>query len=308
MPPNPFLERTWLLLGTGLALGLAMPLGKLAGEGGVGALSFALLPAGGAALVLSLLAWRQHGWPASPARLFRFGAVAGLLGNAVPNTLTAWLSLTAGASFTGFAYTLPPVFTLGLLLLLRWERWQVTRAGAVALGLAGALWLVIVRMQAGQMTGTAGVLLLLVPLAIGAGNVYRFRWLPPDAPSTWMGAAAALGAFGWLLPAWALAPEPFSSLGEDGLIYLAFQVLAAAIGLSLFFQLQLRSEPVTMSFVGYVIALAAALSSALLLNERLPLQLMPAALLIGTGFWLVQRAPSTIQATTNESTRDPARG
>jgi drug/metabolite transporter (DMT)-like permease len=73
------------------------------------------------------------------------------------------------------------------------------------------------------------------------------------------------------------------------------QVLAAAAGLTLFFQLQLRSEPVTMSFVGYVIALTAVLSGALLLGERLPLQLLPAALLIALGFWLIQRSDTSNQ-------------
>lgn len=300
-------KSTWLLLGTGLALGLGMPLGKLAGEAGIGALSFALLPAVGAALMLSALAWRQHGLPTAPGRLFRFGAVAGLLGNAVPNTLTAWLSLNAGAGFTGLAYTLPPAFTLGLLLLLRWERWQAMRACAVVLGLAGALWLVIARMRTGQLTGGAALLLLVVPLAIGAGNVYRFRNLPRHSPPMWIGAAAAVGASAWLFPAWMVAPAALNALGREGFIYLACQVLAATVGLTMFFKLQMLSEPVTMSFVGYVIALAAVVTGALLLGERLPVQLLPATLLIGLGFWLVQRAPSITKEQANESTRHSAR-
>ncbi|MFG6433067.1 DMT family transporter [Roseateles sp. LYH14W] len=294
MSPLKLWERSWLLLATGVALGLSMPLGKLAGEAGVGALSFALMPAGGAALLLTVLAWRQSGWPADPARLLGFGAVAGLLGNAIPNTLTAWLSHSAGAGLTGLAYTLPPVFTLGLMLLFRWERWQELRVVAVLLGLTGAIWLVSARVQGGTLAVGSALLLLAVPMAIGAGNVFRARYLPPGVSPLWMGAAAASGAFAWLLPAWLLAPASFSAVTGPGLTYLFLQVLMAAIGLTLFFQLQLRSEPVTMSFVGYVIALTAVLSSTLLLGEHLPPQLLPAAALIGSGFWLIQRkVPST---------------
>jgi drug/metabolite transporter (DMT)-like permease len=272
-----------------------MPLGKLAGGAGVGALSFALIPAGGAALVLGVLAWCQHGRPLRLARLMGFGAVAGLLGNAIPNSLTAWLSHSAGAGFTGLAYTLPPVFTLGLLLVLQWERWQPLRALAVGLGLSGAVWLVGARAHGGQLTDGAALLVLAVPLAIATGNVFRARYLPSGVPPLWMGASTAMGAFAWLLPAWVLAPSGFNAISTDGTVFLALQVLAAAAGLTLFFQLQLRSEPVTMSFVGYVIALTAVLSGALLLGERLPLQLLPAALLIALGFWLIQRSDTSNQ-------------
>ena len=296
MHRHKFWEGTWLLLSTGVALGLGLPLGKLAGEAGVGALSFALLPAGGAALLLTALAWRQHGRPAGLARLLGFGAVAGLLGNAIPNTLTAWLAHGAGAGLTGLAFTLPPVFTLGILLLLRWERWQFVRALAVGLGLAGAAWLVGAPVLGGQLAGGVAMLLLAVRLAIGAGNVFRARYLPRDVPPLWMGAAAAIGAVAWLLPAWAMAPARFSAVSGDGALFLGLQVLAAAGGLWLFFQLQLRSEPVTMSFVGYVIALTAVLTGALLLDERLPPQLLPAALLIGSGFWLIQRSAVVVKA------------
>lgn len=286
---------TALMVATGMALGLAMPMGKLAGEAGVGALSFALVPAGGAALVLGVLAWCRHGRPHQLARLMRFGAVAGLLGHAIPNSMTAWFSHSAGAGFTGLAYTLPPVFTLGLLLALQWERWQPLRALAVALGLSGAVWLVGARVHGGQLTGPAALLVLAVPLAVAAGNLFRARCLPSGIPPLWMGAATAACAFAWLLPSWALAPSAFNALSPDGTAILALQVLVAAAGLGLFFQLQLRSEPVTMSFVGYVIALTAVVSGALLFGERLPLKLLPAALLIAAGYWLVQRTAAPRQ-------------
>ena len=236
-----------LLVATGVALGLGLPLGKLAVGAGVGPLSFALLPALGAAL---LLAWRQHGHPNAPGRLLRFGLVPGLLGNAIPNTLTAWLAYTAGAGFTGLAYTLPPAFTLGMLLALRLERWHMLRALAVGVGMLGALWLV---------------------------------------------AALCGGAFLWSLLAWLMAPATYSDLAWEGMPYLLVQIPMAALSAALFFLLQTRTEPVTMSFVGYVITLTAEIAGALVLDERLPLQLLPAAALIGIGFWLIQQAAPTVK-------------
>ena len=50
-----------------------------------------------------------------------------------------------------------------------------------------------------------------------------------------------------------------------------------------------------MSFVGYVITLTAVIAGALVLDERLPLQLLPAAALIGIGFWLIQQAAPTVK-------------
>ena len=51
----------------------------------------------------------------------------------------------------------------------------------------------------------------------------------------------------------------------------------------------------TVSFVGYVITLTAEIAGALVLDERLPLQLLPAAALIGIGFWLIQQAAPTVK-------------
>ena len=194
-----------LLVDTGVALGMGLPLGKLAAGAGVGPISFALLPALGAALLLTALDWHQHGHPNAPGRLLRFGLVAGLLGNAIPNTSTAWLAYTAGAGFNGLAYTLPPAFTLGMLLALRLERWHMLRAVAVGVGMLGALWLV---------------------------------------------AALCGGAFLWLLPAWLVAPATYSDLAWEGMPYLLVLIPMGALAAALFFLLQTRTEPVTMSFVG----------------------------------------------------------
>ncbi|MBC7991174.1 MAG: DMT family transporter [Luteimonas sp.] len=293
------LLKTWAVLGaTGVAMGLAMPLGKLAVNHGVAPLTFVMVPALISGVLLAGLAWWRHGPPADLHEFWRFGLVAGLLGNAVPNTLTAWLSGDAGASFSAIAFTLPPVFTLGLMLVLGWERASVTRGAAVTLGLAGALWLAASRLTGGDLSVAGAVALFVIPASLGAGNVYRARWLPVGLPAEWLGAAMSLGAFTLLLPVWIWSPGAYASFDAAGWPFLAAQVAASTVGAVLFFHLQRRAEPVLMSFLGYAMALTAVLAGAFLLGERLTWQLLPAGLLIMAGFWLLQRPaaqfPSTV--------------
>jgi drug/metabolite transporter (DMT)-like permease len=46
----------------------------------------------------------------------------------------------------------------------------------------------------------------------------------------------------------------------------------------------------TMSFIGYAMALSAALLGTVTLGERLPWQLAPAMVLITSGFWWMQHS------------------
>lgn len=294
--PAPRRTPWGLLAATGLALGAALPLGKQAVAAGVGPLSFVLLPAlATGALLAALAAWR-HGRPSQPGRLLRFGLVAGLLGQAVPNTLAAWLAAQAGASFSAVAFTLPPVATLLLRVALGHERLHLQRLAAVGLGLAGAAGLAAARGAEGALTAAGAAALFLIPLSIGAGNVYRARHLPPGVAPEWLGAALSLGVGLLLAPLWWAAPPGVAGLDAAGLPYLLAQVVVGTLAVLLFFRLQQRAEPVTMSFVGYALALAGVLFGALLLDEALPWQLAPAAALIAAGFWLVQRPLSPTPA------------
>jgi len=280
-----------LLIGTGVSLGLALPLSKYAAQQGVGALDFALWPTGLAALVLSMLALRRHGRPAQAARLLRFGLLAGLLGHALPMSLAFYLSAQAGAGFAALAFTLPPVFTLAFSLLLRLEAWRWQRALAVVLGLTGALLLVGSRLrEAGPGAADAAVLLLLlaVPALIGAGNVYRSRHLPQGQANEWLGAATLAGSVLLLAPLRLLVDLELPPALPEAWSALAGQAVAMALGYMLYFRLQRVAEPVSFSFMGYVITLTGLLLGALLFDEALSWRLLPGLLLIVAGFWLIR--------------------
>jgi drug/metabolite transporter (DMT)-like permease len=282
---------TALLLGAGVCLGLAVPLGKAAIAHGVTALSFVLWPslvAGG--LLGAAAAWR-HGRPARPGQLAVFGLIAGFFGYAVPNTLVAWLAAQAGASFSGLAYTLPPVFTLLYLLALRVQRASLPRITAVAIGLIGAGWLALARWQGGQVSLVAALLIVAIPAVIGLGNTYRALWLPHGVPAEWLGAAVTLGGCALLLPVWVWREGAQISLSQGAAPLLLAQVVAASLGSALFFALQRAAEPVTMSFVGYVLALTAVSVGIAVMNEPLPWEFLPASVLIASAFALIVRSP-----------------
>jgi drug/metabolite transporter (DMT)-like permease len=283
----------WLvLIGTGAALGLGMPLAKAAALAGVPSIAFTLWPTVLAALLLALVAARRHGPLTLNAERLRFAVVAGLLGHALPMTAVFWLSAQAGAGFASLAFTMPPVFTLIVALLVRLERFSVWRALAVAVGLSGALLLVVGsgRLSGGQVSFGALVLVLAIPALVGSGNVYRAVQTPKGLQGEWM-ASLILGASSCvLLPVGLATGQAALPLIVPAFVWLGAQVLALVVGYILYFELQRRAEPVTFSFMGYVMTLTGVLVGAIAFGERLPWVTGPAVLLIMASLWAIQRA------------------
>lgn len=278
-----------LLLGTGLVLGTSVPLAKLAAHAGAIPLAFTVWPTAAAGVVLALLAVRRHGALPARAALLRFGLIAGALGHALPMSTLFWLSGRSGAGFSALAFTLPPVFTLLITLLLRLEPWRWQRAAAVATGLAGALLLVGGQGGSAGPDATAVALLLAVPAMIGAANVYRARHLPRGVPAEWLGALTLLGSaalLGLVALATGAAPWPAAPAARG---WLALQAAVLVGGYLLYFLLQQRAEPVTFSFMGYVMMATGVAAGTWLFDEQLHWSAVPALALIVAALWLVQR-------------------
>ena len=269
-----------LLLGTGAMLGLGSPLAKAAAPHGVGTLAFALWPTLAAGLLLGLLGLVRRGRPVDPLRLLRFGVVAGSFGHAVPMAALYGLSSHAGAGFASLSLALPPVFTLAITLLLGLERPAWRRVVAVALGLAGALLMLGARGGSFEATPGTLALALLIPASIGAANVYRSRRMPPGAGGEWMASStllvscALLGATGAVVGGLAV---PFSG---SALGWLGLQAVALVVGYLFYFALQRRAEPVTFSFIGYVMMAVGVGIGTLAFDERLPWTVWPALVLV----------------------------
>lgn len=283
-PARPVLP---LLVATGVALGLGIPLAKFAALHGVQPLPFATWPAWVAGLLLAALgAWRQ-GRPAHTPELVRFGVVAGIFGHAMPMTALYWLTRETGAGFAALAFTLPPVFTLAITLALRLQPLTAIRLLAVGTGLAGALLLVLGR----GPQGAGGLLPLLavlaIPASLGGANVYRARYLPRHTSGEWLSSATLLASAA-LLTLYGAATDSLQVPWTAGaLVALAGQAAILVTGYLLYFALQRRAEPVTFSFMGYVSMLTGVLAGTLLFSEVLHWTTVPALALIALSLKLV---------------------
>lgn len=292
-----------LLLGTGISLGLGAPIAKAASLQGVSALAFALWPTLVAGLLLAAIGLLRQGRPDDLPRLLRFGAVAGLLGHALPMSALFWLSSHAGAGFASLSLALPPVFTLMVTLLLHLERPALRRGAAVGLGLSGALLMLAGR--GGSFEATPGVLAvaLAIPTLIGIANVYRSRHMPAGASGEWMSSITLLASSSILALATLASGEAAPPLTAPALVWLGLQTGVLTVGYLFYFALQRRADPVTFSFIGYVMMLVGVAVGTLGFGERLPWTLWPAAGLVLGALALLQPRPVTHASVTARHTR-----
>lgn len=288
-----------VLVGTGVFLGLGVPLAKAAAAEQVRALAFALWPTAAAGLGLLALGLRRHGWPALTAAHLRFGAIAGLFGHALPMSAAYWLSAEAGAGYTALAFTLPPVFTLAITLLIGLERPLARRIGAVAFGLAGAVLLVGGRNILSMHAGFGALwLVVAIPAVIAATNVYRSVRLPQGLPAEWLSALTLLSSAAMLALAGSFVGGLQVPLELEAIGWLALQAVALVAGYLLYFLLQQRAEPVTFSFMGYVVMATGVAAGTLVFGERLPWTTLPALAFIAAALWLISKTATGRRSTT----------
>ncbi len=279
-----------MLVGTGVMLGLSIPIARAAASAGVSAIAYAFWPTAFAAALLALFAARRHGRLRPTLPLCRYAAASGFLGHAAPMTVTFWVSAQAGAGFAALAFTLTPVTTVAISLLLRHERFSRLRLAAVVIGCAGAVVLVLGRGQAMEGASMAVVLAPLIPVLIGGGNVYRARHTPVGVAGGWLGSMNLAASCAMLLMVGLATGHIGFTPTPAALGWLALQALAMVAGYAMYFELIRRSDAVTFSFVGYVMMLTGVAVGVGILGERLPPSAMPALALIVTAFLLIRRA------------------
>ena len=79
-----------------------------------------------------------------------------------------------GAGYTGIMFTLSPVITLVLSILLGVRRPNLLGVAGIVIGFAGALIVALTRGEAGQPAALFWVVVgLLIPVSLAAGNIYR---------------------------------------------------------------------------------------------------------------------------------------
>jgi drug/metabolite transporter (DMT)-like permease len=260
------------LIGTGAALGLNFPIGKLAMAAGIDAALWAAvisLGAGLAMLIVSTLAERGR---AVGAPLLRFAIISGCISYVVPNFLTYSAIPRIGSGLAAIMFALSPIVTALLSLVLRVRPPSPLEIAGIAFGLIGALIIIVARDESfsigsGFWLGAA----LLIPVFLGIGNVYRTLAWPPGATPRRLAAATNLAAVPPLLVV-ALVESgrlDFAPLAAvPGLV--ALQLAVSIIMFLMFFRLQQIGGPTYLSQIGYVGAAVGVLIGVTFLDETYP--------------------------------------
>lgn len=276
------------LVGAGAMLGLSTNLAKVAATLALSPLTFLTWSAAGAALILLLVAGLRGHLPPVNGQTVRYSLIAGLVSLAAPNLIAFAAAPQIGVGFVALMIALPPLLTYSAAVALGMERFDVRRALAVVLALAGALWIAIHKLT--SVSPQTGWILLTsaIPIILAIGNIYRSRTWPqglrPDAlsPAMLVAAVVLLLVFGRLTGLPGGAPM---SAGQYGLI--AIQSAVFAVQYLLFFILQQRGGPVLLSLMGAVAAIIGVPIAVLVLDERTPEGLLIGGTLIAAGVLLM---------------------
>lgn len=283
-----------LLLVTGALLGLTLPFGKLATEVGVPAMLWAFVISAGAGSVLlfALLLGRKR-LRLTPHKL-RYFVVAAAISYAVPNLLMFSAIPHLGAGYTGIMFTISPVITLILSILLGVRRPNLLGIAGIVIGFVGALIVATTRGEAGQPAEVFWVIIgLLIPVSLALGNIYRTLDWPERAGPIELAAGSHLAAAAMLLAGLAIMGDAsaFGLLPGIPLLVLA-QVAAASAMFAFFFRLQSVGGPVYLSQIGYVGAAVGLISGMLFLGERYELLTWAGAAILSVGVFMTTRAQS----------------
>ncbi|MBD0413515.1 DMT family transporter [Oryzicola mucosus] len=281
-----------LLLVNGALLGLTLPLGKLAREAGVPPALWAFVISFGAGLVLLAVTYAQGGRFKVTPRKLRYFLITATVSYAVPNMLLFSAIPHLGAGFTGIMYTLSPIVTLMLSLLLGVRKPNALGIAGILVGAAGAVMVAATRGEAGAPADLFWVMIgLLMPCSLAIGNIYRTMDWPPDAGPVELAIGSHLAAAGILLIG-LLATDgsaAFAALSAVPLLAVV-QVSSSAIMFALFFRLQSVGGPVYLSQIGYVAAAVGLISGLLFLDEHYSILTWAGAVIIVIGVTMTTKA------------------
>ena len=283
-----------LLLITGGLLGLTLPFGKIATEHGVAAIVWAfVISCGAGSVLLVALLLRSNRFQLTPHRL-RYYLIAAAISYAIPNLLMFSAISHLGAGYTGIMFTLSPVITLVLSIVLGVRRPNLLGVAGIAVGFVGALMVATTRGEAGQPAALFWVLIgLLIPVSLAIGNVYRtFDWPEGTGPIE-LAVGSHLAAAAMLIVGIVVSGQGGAFNALTGLpLLVAAQIASASAMFAFFFRLQAVGGPIYLSQIGYVAAAIGLLSGTLLLGERYQLLTWTGAAIIFVGVSMTTRAQS----------------
>jgi drug/metabolite transporter (DMT)-like permease len=296
-------EPPFLLLAAGFCIGLIFPLGRLAGEIAIPPLLYAGASAAGATVVLATIAVSSGHRFTADAATVGYAAIAGQLTFAVPFGALMVVIPHLGSGIPAILQSLAPILTLAVVLTIGMERPNGLRAAGLALGLVGAVIILVFRNE-GPLTGDAAIgwylAALITPAALALGNVFRTTHWPsgqdPLPLATLTMAAAAIG----LLAVVVMAAGDVTDVGQSlraGWWLIGLQSLATGVGYAFFFRLQKVGGPVYLSQISYVNTAVGLAFAVAFFAERFSFWVWLAVALVFAAVALVNRTQVTASAT-----------
>jgi drug/metabolite transporter (DMT)-like permease len=284
-----------LLVVTGGLLGLSLPFGKMATQNGVPAMLWAFVISCGAGGVLFLVLLARRQLFALSLHRLRYFTIAAAISYAIPNLLMFSAIPHLGAGYAGIMFTLSPVITLVLSLLLGVRRPNLLGISGIAVGFVGAVLVALTRGETDRPADLFWVVIgLLIPVSLAAGNIYRTYDWPKDTGTIELAAGSHLAAALMLLAGLIMLGEggSFTLLPSMPLLVLA-QIASASTMFAVFFRLQAVGGPVYLSQIGYVAAAIGLGSGVVFLGEHYRLLTWVGAGIIVIGVIMTTRAQSS---------------
>jgi drug/metabolite transporter (DMT)-like permease len=267
---NPWLAVLQLVT-VGTLWGATFSIAKIAITNGVPPLGDGFWQSTGSGLLLlAILAMRRERLPLSRRHLL-FYLMTGGLGISVPNVNFYVVIQFVPVGIMAVVITTAPIMTFVLALAFGLETWRWLRIAGLALGLAGALILVLPSAAADDALGLWMLLGFVTPLAYSINSVLTARLRPAGGSALsyacgMMLCAGMLQGPVMLATGQAWAPSLPAGLPE---LAIALQVAISASAYVVFFHLVRVAGPVYFSQVGYVVTLTGLLWGFFLFHERL---------------------------------------
>ena len=274
-----------LLLGTGAALGLNFPLGKLAMAAGIAPALWAAMIAAGTGLVMLLIVAVTERKDLSRTSTLYFAIVSSFLSYVVPSVLTYTVIPKIGSGLAAIMFALSPVVTALLSVIFRVRPPNLISIFGIVVGLAGA-GIIIFSRQSDFSGGAAPWILmaLLIPLFLGAGNVFRTMAWPFGASPRKLAAHTNLAAVPFLAVlvyglTGTIDVMPLANI--PGLV--ALQLAVSVVMFMMFFRLQQVGGPTYLSQIGYVAAAVGVVVGVFYFGETYPKSVWVGAAVIAIG-------------------------
>ncbi len=274
-----------LLLGTGAALGLNFPLGKLAMAAGIAPALWAAMISAGTGLVMLFIVAVTERKDLSRTSTLYFAIVSGFLSYVVPSFLTYTVIPKIGSGLAAIMFALSPVVTALLSVIFRVRPPNLISIFGIVVGLAGAG--IIIFSRNTDFSGGAApwiLLALLIPLFLGAGNVFRTVAWPFGASPRKLAAHTNLAAVPFLAvlvygQTGTIDVMPLANI--PGLV--ALQLVVSTIMFLMFFRLQQVGGPTYLSQIGYVAAAVGVVVGVFYFGETYPRSVWVGAGIIAIG-------------------------